>query len=82
MTNRPLSPVQDYTDLPLPEVVASPIQLAELLEYLHIRVRRLLASVKVDDRSERVSLDQRQWQNLLDLQARLAAYLRAVGDPN
>jgi pSer/pThr/pTyr-binding forkhead associated (FHA) protein len=57
-------------------------QLAELLEYLHIRVRRLLASVKVDEGDERVSLDQRQWQNLLDLQARLAAYLRAVGDPN
>ena len=57
-------------------------QLAELLEYLHIRVRRLLASVKVDDRSERVTLDQRQWQNLLDLQARLATYLRSVADPD
>lgn len=57
-------------------------QLAELLEYLHIRVRRLLGSVKVDDRSERVTLDQRQWQNLLDLQARLAAYLRSVADPD
>jgi len=57
-------------------------QLAELLEYLHIRIRQLLSSVNVDDRSERVTLDQRQWQNLLDLQARLAAYLRSVADPD
>ncbi len=56
-------------------------QLAELLEYLHIRIRHLLASVKVDEGSQRVSLDQRQWQNLLDLQARLALYLRTIGDP-
>jgi pSer/pThr/pTyr-binding forkhead associated (FHA) protein len=56
-------------------------QLAELLEYLHIRIRHLLASVKMDEGSQRVSLDQRQWQNLLDLQARLALYLRTIGDP-
>jgi len=56
-------------------------QLSELLEYVHIRIRNLLASVKVDDSSERVTLDQRQWQSLLDLQARLAAYLRSIGDP-
>ena len=56
-------------------------QLAELLEYLHIRIRQLLASVKMDDQAERVTVDQRQWQNLLDLQARLAFYLRSVSDP-
>ena len=34
MSNRPLSPIQDYANLPLPEVVDSPTQLAELLEVL------------------------------------------------
>jgi ribonuclease D len=34
MNNRPLLPVQDYAKPPLPEVVASPIQLAKLLEVL------------------------------------------------
>ena len=57
-------------------------QLAELFEYVHIRVRNLLNSVKMDGKGERVSLELHQWQSLLDLQSRLAEYLRAVGDPN
>ena len=56
-------------------------QLAEIIDYLHIRIRHLLATVKADDSEERVTLDQRQWQNLLDLQDRLACYQRAIGDP-
>ena len=57
-------------------------QLAELLEYLHIRIRNLLGTVTVDERSETVTLDARRWQGLLDLQGRLAAYLRAIGEPS
>jgi hypothetical protein len=57
-------------------------QLCELLEYLHLRVRDLLASVTIKPDEERVTLEQRQWQNLIDLQARLASYLRAVGQPH
>ena len=56
-------------------------QLSELLEYLHIRIRGLLSGVKTDEREESVSLDGRRWQSLLDLQARLAGYLRAIGEP-
>ncbi len=56
-------------------------QLCEVLEYLHIRIRDLLASVKVDAKSELATLEQRQWQNMLDLQARLATYLRAIAEP-
>jgi pSer/pThr/pTyr-binding forkhead associated (FHA) protein len=57
-------------------------QLCELLEYLHLRIRDLLASVTIKPDDERVTLEQRQWQNLIDLQARLASYLRAVGQPH
>jgi pSer/pThr/pTyr-binding forkhead associated (FHA) protein len=57
-------------------------QLAELLEYLHIRLRQLFASVESDRRGQRVTLDYRQWQDLLDLQSRLAEYLRHIGDPS
>jgi hypothetical protein len=57
-------------------------QLCELLEYLHVRVRDLLASVAIKPDAERVHLEQRQWQNLIDVQARLAGYLRAVGQPH
>ena len=56
-------------------------QLCELLEYLHIRIRDLLSSVKIRADAERVTLEARQWQNLVDLQARLASFLRAIGNP-
>ena len=62
-------------------------QLSELLEYLHIRIRRLLDSVKPEatakeEQQDRVLLDLRQWQSLLELQSRLAGYLRKIGEPN
>jgi hypothetical protein len=57
-------------------------QLCELLEYLHIRLRDLLNSVTIKPDADRVPLEPRQWQNLIDLQARLAAYLRAIGQPH
>lgn len=56
-------------------------QLAELLEYVHIRMRQLLATVEPDRRGQRVTLDFLQWQDLLDLQARLSEYLRQIGEP-
>ncbi len=56
-------------------------QLAELLQYTHLRVRELIRTVKVKGKSERVTLEQRQWQNLIDLQDRLAGYLRSIGEP-
>jgi len=54
-------------------------QLSELLEYMHIRLRDLISSVSIRPEAERVSLEARQWQNFIDLQARLATYLRAIG---
>jgi len=57
-------------------------QLCELLEYLHLRVRDLLASVAIKPDAQHIQLEQRQWQNLIDLQARLAGYLRAIGQPH
>lgn len=56
-------------------------QLSELLEYLHARIRTLLDSVQVDEKHDRITVGDREWQNLLDLQARLALYLRSVGRP-
>lgn len=56
-------------------------QLSELLEYLHIRIRDLLASVQCDDPDKRINLDGRRWQSLLDLQGLLAEYMRSIGEP-
>ncbi len=57
-------------------------QLAELLEFIHLRVRELLESVDTDVKGERVTLEQSDWQGLIDLQSRLAEYLRGVSNPN
>jgi hypothetical protein len=57
-------------------------QLCELLEYIHVRMRDLLNSVKIKPEADQVTLEARQWQNLVDLHARLAGYLRQIGEPN
>lgn len=56
-------------------------QLGELLQYLHLRLRGLIATVKGKPKADRISLEQRQWQNLVDLEDRLAQYLRRLGEP-
>jgi pSer/pThr/pTyr-binding forkhead associated (FHA) protein len=56
-------------------------ELSELLQYIHLRLRGLIQSVRIPSRSEQVTLEQRQWQNVLDLQLRLANYLREIGEP-
>ena len=56
-------------------------QLSELLQFIHMRLRGLIDSVRSKGKTERVSLDYRQWQNVLDLQDRIARYLREIGEP-
>ena len=56
-------------------------QLAELLEFLHIRLRNLISSVEVDGKSQKIPLEIRQWQAILDLQGRVSEYLRQIGNP-
>jgi pSer/pThr/pTyr-binding forkhead associated (FHA) protein len=56
-------------------------QLAELLEFVHVRLRNLIASGQADNKASTVTLDLRHWQALIDLQARMSEYLREVGEP-
>ena len=72
--------------LALPELPGSlspgqAAQLAEMLQYINLRMRGLIQSVKPKPKSDRVTLEQRQWQNLIDLEDRLAGYLRRIGEP-
>ena len=60
---------------------AQAAQLSEMLEYLHIRIRRLLSTVQIENKAQHVKLETRQWQDLIDLQSRLAEYLRNIGEP-
>ncbi len=68
-------------ELPTSLTPGQAAQLGELLQYVHLRLRGLLQTVH-KERGDRVTLAQRQWQNLLDLQARLASYLRTIGEPD
>ncbi len=57
-------------------------QLSELLEYIHIRLRNLISTAHpVEGDKEQIALNFRRWQNLVDMQARIAEYLRQIGDP-
>ena len=57
-------------------------QLVELIEYFHIRLRNLVGSAIPEGNSDRQSIEQHEWQQLIDLQSRLAEYLREIGNPN
>lgn len=56
-------------------------QMCEILEYVQSRLHRLIETAKVDDGSGCVTLGLGNWQQLLEVQSRLAAMIRKVADP-
>jgi hypothetical protein len=56
-------------------------EVSEIIEYVHLRLRDLIETATVKTPKETVALDYEQWQNLVDLQALLAVYLRQIGNP-
>lgn len=88
-----LPPPQILTDLS-PRHSA---KLAELLQYIHLRLRYLVTSVhmaesqtsasspqassKPVNEPEKITLSMSQWQNLIDLYGRIALYLHAITEP-
>ena len=74
-----LAPPKIPTNL-APKQVA---QITEYLQYIHLRLRYLVSSVQAEnsETAERITLDQAQWQNLLDLYGRIAIALHSVTDP-
>lgn len=56
-------------------------QLSEVIEFLHMHIRTVVADVDIDPRKKRVALNSKQWQKILDAQARLAEYLRKISNP-
>ena len=57
-------------------------QISEMLEYFHLRTRTLIQSVTFSESSQNVDFNFGQWQDLLDIQAQLAEYLRKIGEPD
>jgi pSer/pThr/pTyr-binding forkhead associated (FHA) protein len=56
-------------------------QLSEIFEYLHLQGRSFVQSASWPDGATHLKIDVSQWQQLLDLQAQLAEYLRKIGEP-
>lgn len=56
-------------------------QISEMLQYLHLKMRAVLQNVTIRGKGDRIQLNLQQWQNLIDLQDRLARYLRQMGEP-
>lgn len=57
-------------------------QLSEVIEYFHMRIRVLLDGIVLKDDGEPIAIDQERWQEMLDVQAQLAQYLRLIGEPH
>jgi hypothetical protein len=68
-------------DLPEELSPGQAAQLCELLDYFHITLRTLIRSVGTTPNEQRLTVSVREWQRLLDLQERLAVYIRRIGDP-
>lgn len=56
-------------------------QMAEILEYLHFQLRRILADAEIKQQGEVIEIAARHWQQLIDMQSRLAEYLRQIARP-
>ena len=76
--------LRDDSHLLIPERLSpgQSAQLSELLEFIHVRVKNLTGSVKLDRRAQQVSLAVEQWQELLDLQSRVSELIRKIGEPD
>lgn len=56
-------------------------QFSEIFEYLHLQSRAFIQAATWPEGATHVQLDAIQWQQLLDLQAQIAEYLRKIGEP-
>lgn len=54
-------------------------QLNQLLDYLYMHLRRLIGEGAMKNRAEQVEVPLAQWQQLLDLQSRIAELQRKLG---
>ena len=68
-------------EMPLGLSPGQAAQISEILEYLHLQSRTLVQSITLPEGADHVTLELAQWQELLDLQAQLAEYLRKIGEP-
>ena len=73
----------DFEPPKLPERLSpgQAAQLSEVIEYLHLHLRHVINDAEITQRSQAVQLPHKKWQQILELQSRLAEYIDRVGKP-
>jgi pSer/pThr/pTyr-binding forkhead associated (FHA) protein len=72
--------VKTPPELPTKLTPLQAAHLCEVFEFIHVRLRDVLGSMK-DEQQHRITVADKPWQNLIDLQWRLAEYIRNVAEP-
>jgi len=57
-------------------------QLSEVLDYLHHYVREIVSDAEVKPRQQSIEITADMWQQIVEVQARLAEYLDRIGQPS
>ena len=75
--------LSDFEPPKLPERLSpgQAAQLSEVIEYLHLHLRHVINDAEITQRGQAVQLPQKKWQQILELQSRLAEYIDRVGKP-
>ena len=75
--------LSDFDPPKLPERLSpgQAAQLSEVIEYLHLHLRYVINDAEITQRGQAVQLPQKKWQQILELQSRLAEYIDRVGKP-
>lgn len=79
--------LQSTLHMPLPPELPDQLtagqaaQVSELIEYFHLRTRQLVQAANMQEDEGKVTISMAQWQDLLEMQAQLADYLRVIGEP-
>ncbi len=73
--------IPEAPELPSGLTPGQAAQFSEIFEYLHLQSRALVQSANWPEGETHLKIDLLQWQQLLDLQAQLAEYLRKIGEP-
>lgn len=72
----------DPPDLPDRMSPGQAAQLSEILEFFHVHIRKLINDVELNHETQAAEISKIKWHQMLDLQSRIAEYLRNIGRPD
>ena len=77
-------PIFESTPPKLPERLSpgQAAQLSEVIDFLHHHVREIVSDAEVKPRQQSIEITTDMWQQIVEVQARLAEYLDRIGQPS